>query len=69
MYEYIYNLHIHQFTVGLIAQLVKHGRGIAKVRRQVPIRPKVYGPYPLLLSVDNCKDYTLKIYYYLILTN
>ena len=69
MYEYIFNPHIHRLPVGLIAQLVKHGTGVAKVRVQVLIKPNVYRRYLLLLSVDNCKDYILKIYYYLILTN
>ena len=65
IYEYIFNPHIHRLPVGLIAQLVKRCTGVAKVRVQVPIKPNVYRPYPLLLSVDNCEDYTLKIYYYL----
>ena len=69
MYKYIFNPHIHRLPVGLIAQLVRHGTGVAKVRVEVPIKPKVYRSEPLLLTVENCKDYTLKIYYYLILTN
>lgn len=58
--------HINRFPVGLIAQLVEHGTSVARVRAQVPFRSKVLRPYLLLLSVDNCEDYALKIYYYLI---
>ena len=56
MYKYIFNPHIHRLPVGLIAQLVKHGTGVAKVRVQVPIKPKVYRPYALVLSVDSCNE-------------